>query len=263
MHGNLEVMVGPYAHAPRITEGSPPELVVYDREQPCPYLPDRVSRLPLRLPSRPLTGAELDQRLEQGDRRQGFVLYRPRCPSCRACEPIRLPVADYSFTRRERRILSRGNRALTVRIGPPQVDERRVEIYNRHKLGRNLRDGQPPIDAEGYRDFLVATCCDSFELSFYLGELLIGISVLDRAADSLSAVYTCYDPAYSTYSLGTYSILKQLQLCQAEGLTHLYLGLYIAECTKMTYKAEFKPHERMQNGQWVYEPRPVGTPTDE
>lgn len=243
-------MASPHANAPRIAEGTPPELVVYDREQPCPYLPDRVSRLPLRLPSRPLTGGELDQRLSCGDRRQGFVLYRPRCPSCVACEPIRIRAREYELDRREQRIVRRGDERLTVVSGPPRVDRRRVEIYNLHKQGRNLRDGQPPIDAEGYRDFLVATCCDTFELAFYYDKLLVGVSVVDRSDKAMSAVYTCYDPAFSGLSIGTYSILKQLSLCLNEGLDYLYLGLYIESSSKMAYKAAFLPHERRIDGEW-------------
>lgn len=244
-------MAGPQLHAPRIVLGNPPELVVYDREQPCPYLRERISRLPLRLPSRPLTQVELDERLARGDRRQGFVLYKPNCPSCSACEAIRIDVAAYQPNTTQGRMLRRGDRELTMRVGPPSVDQRRVDIYNAHKAGRGLRDGQPPIDTDGYRDFLVASCCDTFELSYWLGATLIGVAIVDRSETSLSAVYCCYDPAYSRYGIGTYSILKQLELCRQWGLGHLYLGLYIAECSTMTYKARFLPHERLVGGHWV------------
>ncbi len=244
-------MAGPHGHVPRLVEEQPPELVVYDREQPCPYLPDRPSRLPLRLPSRPLSRRELQRRLERGDRRQGYVLYRPSCATCRACEPIRIPVVDYQPTKTQRRILRRGNRNLLIRVGTPVVDQRRVDIYNTHKLMRGLQDGQPPIDEDGYRDFLVASCCDTFEISYYLDGRLIGLAICDRSSDALSAVYCCYDPAHQKFSLGTYSILKQLELCRRWNLSHLYLGLYIAECSSMMYKARFLPHERRLRGHWV------------
>lgn len=243
-------MAGPQLHAPRIVLGNPPELVVYDREQACPYLRERTSRLPLRLPSRPLSHQELDERLTRGDRRQGFVLYKPQCPSCHACEAIRIDVRKYELSASQKRTLRRGDRELVVRMGQPSVDHRRVEIYNAHKAGRGLRDGQPPIDADGYRDFLVASCCDTFELAYHSGSSLAGIAIVDRAEDALSAVYCCYDPAFSRYGIGTYSILKQLELCRKWGLSYLYLGLYIAECTTMQYKATFLPHERLLDGRW-------------
>lgn len=237
-------------NTPRIVFSEPPELIVYDREHPCPYLRERTSRLPLRLPSRPLSRQELNERLVQGDRRQGFVLYQPRCPSCSACEAIRINVNEYELTRAQRRIIKRGDRELELRLGPPVVDRRRVEIYNTHKVIRDLRDGQPPIDLDGYRDFLVATCCDTFELSYYSSSVLVGVAIVDRSSDSLSAVYCCYDEQGARYSLGTYSILKQLELCRQWGLSYLYLGLYIKECANMTYKADYLPHERLLGGRW-------------
>lgn len=244
-------MAGPTAHAPRVVEGNPPELVVYDREQACPYLPTETARLPLRLPSRPLSNPELGRRLESGDRRQGFVLYRPTCPACSACEPIRLSAAEYRLTRTQKRLLKRGDEMLSMSIGPPVVEERRVWLYNKHKDERGLRDGQPPIDQDGYRDFLVATCCDTFEMTYRLKDEIVGVAIVDRSDSALSAVYCCYDPARADLSIGTYSVLKQLELCKLWGLQHLYLGLYIAGCSSMEYKARYLPHERLKAGQWV------------
>lgn len=234
-----------------VVPGNPPELIVYDRLCRCPYLPDRVARMPLRLPARKLRRPELDQRLAAGDRRQGLVLYRTQCPSCDACVPIRIPVNRFVLSRSHRRVLARGDAALEVRIGPPALDERRVELYDLHKRGRGLSDGQAPIDAEGYEDFLVNTCCDTFELRYFLDGELIGVAVTDRGRSALSAVYCYYDPTYAKLSIGTYSILKQIELCRRLGLRWLYLGLYIAESRVMAYKARFLPHELLLQGRWV------------
>jgi len=244
-------MAGANVHVPRVVEGTPPELVVYDQEQSCPYLKEQTARLPLRLPSRPLSPDEFGKRLERGDRRQGFVLYRPSCPGCQACEPIRLTTGDYRLSKSQRRLLKKGDENLITRIAPPTVDERRVELYNQHKSVRDLRDGQPPINQDGYRDFLVATCCDTFELSYWLDDTLMGVAICDRSHDSLSAVYCCYDPHHPELGLGTYSILKQLELCREWGLRYLYLGLYIEGCQSMEYKARYLPHERLIDGQWL------------
>jgi arginyl-tRNA--protein-N-Asp/Glu arginylyltransferase len=244
-------VAGPNVQVPRVVEATPPELVVYDRQQTCPYLKDQVARLPLRLPSRPLSAEELGARLQGGDRRQGFVLYRPHCPTCTACEPIRLTADTYNATRSQKRILKRGNENLTMSIAPPTVDGRRVAIYNAHKAARDLRDGQPPIDEDGYRDFLVASCCDTFEISYHHEGQLVGVAICDRAHDAVSAVYCCYDPEFSHLGIGTYSILKQLELCVEWRLPYLYLGLYIQRCDSMEYKARFRPHERLIEGEWI------------
>lgn len=235
----------------RVLPGSPPELIVYDEPQPCPYLEGRIARLPLRIPARPLTRGELGQRLDSGDRRQGIFLYHTSCPGCRACEPIRIDVRAFDFSRTHRRTLRNGDSRLRVEVGPTLVDERRIELYNRHKALRGLGSGRAPIDADGYREFLVLTSCETFELRYLLGEELLGVAIVDRAHDSLSAVYCYYDPSFTAVGIGTYSILKQIELCRDWHLPYLYLGLYIAGSTHMRYKARFLPHERLLDGRWV------------
>jgi arginine-tRNA-protein transferase len=136
-------------------------------------------------------------------------------------------------------------------LGVPESDSERVALYNHHKAMRGLDDGQAPIDEEGYQDFLVSSCCDSFELRYRHQGQLVGLAIADRGARSLSAVYCSYDPAFARYSIGTYSILKQVELCRSWSLTHLYLGLYIGDCDRMRYKSRFTPHERLLDGQWV------------
>jgi arginine-tRNA-protein transferase len=238
----------------RIVSGRPPELIVYDEQQPCPYLAGRVAELPLRIPARRLSRDEFDERLENGDRRQGIFLYRTACPACNACEPIRIEARKFVPDRSQRRAWARGNREITTEVGEPVADERRVELYNRHKQLRGLSGGREDIDLRGYREFLVMTCCETIELRYHVGGELVGIALADRGERGLSAVYCFYDPAMERLGIGTYSILKQIELCREWGVRYLYLGLYIAECGTMVYKARFRPHERLIDGRWQTTP---------
>lgn len=236
--------------AGRLILDTPPELVVHDELQPCPYLEGRTSRLPLRIPARGLERDELEVRLARGDRRQGLFLYRPACPGCVACEPIRVDLQRFSANRSQRRTLLQGDRLLTVELGEPVADHERVALYNRHKAMRGLSAGQGEVDVRSYREFLAMTCCDTLEIRYRLGSTLVGVAIADRSSEALSAVYCYYDPSYERLSLGTYSILKELELCRMWGLRYLYLGLYIAESLHMRYKARFLPHERLLDGKW-------------
>lgn len=244
-------MSGPrFVPAGRLILDEPPELVVHDELQPCPYLEDRVSRLPLRIPARGLERAELETRLSRGDRRQGLFLYRPACPGCVACEPIRLDLHSFRPSRSQRRALSRGDAELTMDLGEPVADQERVALYNRHKALRGLSAGQGEVDVRSYREFLAMTCCDTLEIRYRLGGKLVGVAIADRSSEALSAVYCYYDPSYERLGIGTYSILKQLELCKSWGLRYLYLGLYIADSVHMRYKARFSPHQRLLDGEW-------------
>jgi len=234
-----------------LLDGHPPELLVYDEETNCPYLDGRAAHLPMRLPTRVLTNAEFSERLHAGDRRQGLVLYRPDCPDCRACEAIRLDVETFQPNKTQRRIQRRGRRLFEVECGRPRLSAESIDLYNRHKIGRSLMGEGDPIDETGYGAFLVDSCTESFELRYHHEGRLAGVAIIDKGSDALSAVYTYFDPDLSALSPGVFSILEQLELCRRWGLRWLYLGLYVADCPSMAYKARYLPHERLIEGQWV------------
>ena len=248
-------MVGPPVHTEAVSGKSlllvPPEIVVRDEEDACAYLPGRRARQPLRAPVRPLTGAEFDARLEAGDRRAGTLLYNQACPACAACEPIRVDVHAFEPSRSQRRAHAKAAAAVTVQLGPIEVDDARLALYRAHEHGRGLdRDGRPPVDPIGYESAFAMSCVDGFEVRYFVADQLAGVAITDRGARALSAVYTFWDPSHAALSLGTYSILTQIALARRWGLDWLYLGLAIRENHSMAYKVAFMPHERRIGGTW-------------
>jgi arginyl-tRNA--protein-N-Asp/Glu arginylyltransferase len=77
--------------------------------------------------------------------------------------------------------------------------------------------------------------------------------------EGLSSVYTFYDPDLPG-SLGTYSILWQIEQCRVLDLPWLYLGYWIEASRKMAYKASFKPAELLIDGAWQPAPGDSKTP---
>ena len=43
---------------------------------------------------------------------------------------------------------------------------------------------------------------------------------------------------------------QEIEQTRALKLPHVYLGYWIAESPKMAYKAQFRPHELLIDGQW-------------
>jgi arginine-tRNA-protein transferase len=144
----------------------------------------------------------------------------------------------------------KGDALLQVRIGEPLIDRQRVRLFNLHRDGRGLSRGDLPIDEREYADFLTDTCCDTLELSYWHQDELVAVAIADAGQIAISAVYCFYDPAFKLLSLGTYSILRHVELCQATRRRYLYLGFYVAESPHMVYKGRFRPHERLIGGQW-------------
>jgi arginine-tRNA-protein transferase len=230
----------------------PPELVVHDEPHPCHYLPGRQARLPLRFPIRVLRPPELDRRLEQGDRRQGLMLYRTQCAACVACEPIRVDVPAFRPDKTQRRVVRACEAALSVGVVRPGFAPDKLALYERHKLGRGLQAGEGPLDPAVYKAFFVDTCCDTVEIDIRdrVDGRLVAMALADRGERSLSAVYCFWDPRDARLSPGAYAILVQIELCRRWDLRWLYLGLYVEQCRAMSYKARWVPHERLVGGAW-------------
>jgi arginine-tRNA-protein transferase len=227
------------------------DIVIIDETEPCPYLDGEVARLPLKMPFRPITLEDADRRLALGHRRTGEFVYQTNCPSCKACEPIRIDASEFRFSSNQRKTLKKGDRIFEQRIGELVADSVRVDLFNKHRQTRGLAKRDSDIDVDEYAWGFVRSCFSSFEISYYLDRRLVCAAICDRGKESLSAVYTFYDPDLKREGLGTYSILKQIQLCQERNLRYLYLGYYVARCANMKYKARFTPNERLIDGQWI------------
>lgn len=227
------------------------EIVVDDSLRPCSYLAGQTARLPYRHPRRKLTPREFDQRLAEGDRRTGMFLYRTRCPECSACQPLRLAIDRFRPSATQRRMQRRGDQSLSVKVGTPIVDAQRIRLFNRHRDERGLTHGDDQIAADSYAHFLAHSCCDTVEFAYWHGAELVAVAIADLGLKSMSAVYCFYDPSFSKLSLGTYSILRQVEACRATGRQWLYLGFYIAESPHMVYKGSFRPHQRLIGGKWL------------
>jgi arginyl-tRNA--protein-N-Asp/Glu arginylyltransferase len=238
----------------------PPEIVVFDAPHPCSYLPGRTARLPHRHPVERLAPERFDQCLAEGDRRTGVFLYRTQCPQCRECEPIRLDVARFRPDATQRRMARRGAELLEVRIGEPIIEERRIALFNLHREIRGLASGDEPLDERSYAEFLTESCVQTIELSYWHSGRLVAVAIADAGHLALSAVYCYFDPSFRQLSLGTYSVLRQVEFCLSSRRQFLYLGFYIAPSPHMSYKARFRPHQRLIGGRWVEFDQPQAQP---
>lgn len=227
-----------------------PDYVVFDDTEPCPYLEGEVARMPLSIPGRPMTGEEADRRFASGQRRSGEFVYSTECPSCRACQPIRLDVDHFRPNATQRRVWRRGNSVFRSIISPLVSDPQRVRLYNAHRRGRGL-ERERPVDVETYAWGLGRSCFEAFEIDYFVDDRLTGVAICDRGKQSMSAVYTFYDPLFLKFSPGTYSILRQIEYCRENQIRYLYLGFYIAKSPHMSYKSNFSPHERLCEGEWI------------
>jgi arginyl-tRNA--protein-N-Asp/Glu arginylyltransferase len=79
---------------------------------------------------------------------------------------------------------------------------------------------------------------------------LVAIMVADELDDGWSAVYSFFEPDLAARSLGTFMILRLIELSQQRTLPYVYLGYYIKDCGKMNYKLNFSPCQQYRDKKW-------------
>ncbi|WP_455383598.1 arginyltransferase [Salinispira pacifica] len=214
---------------------------------PCPYLENR-NWVTYSFSSTAMEPELYEALLEQGWRRSGTTYYQNHCPGCRLCIPIRVPVERFAPSKSQRRV-QRRNADVTVETGPTGWDSEVFELYVRYLTSRHAPT-VPPGEEE-YMSFLGSSPGNTILMKYRSAGRLIGAGWVDRLPGGLSSVYFAFEPDEARRSLGTLSIMREIDLARQERRNWLYLGFYVPDSRKMEYKASFRPHQIAVNGRWL------------
>ncbi|WP_333830885.1 arginyltransferase [Pararhodobacter sp.] len=247
--------------------------------QPCPYLPGQSERKLFTSLSGEGAKALNDTLSKQGFRRSQNVLYRPACSDCAACLSARIRVADHEPSRSHRKVLRRNGHLLREATSP-WASEEQYDLFRRYLDARHADGGMADMDVFEFAAMIEETPIRSRVIEYTESTTpaatepatdsaakrgtgrgarrLVAVCLTDVLDDGLSLVYSFYDPAYASDSLGTYMILDHIALARQVGLPYVYLGYWVPGSTKMDYKARFGALEVYREGAW----RELGDPAE-
>ncbi|NJL75726.1 MAG: GNAT family N-acetyltransferase [Saprospiraceae bacterium] len=96
-------------------------------------------------------------------------------------------------------------------------------LYKKYKA-ENFKNDIAVSLADALLDRQERNIYNTFECEIYDQEKLIAVSFFDLGATSISSIMGMYDPDYSDYSLGYYTMLLEIEYGQERGFEYYYPG---------------------------------------
>ncbi len=220
----------------------------------CSYLPDRTTTLRAFAAGR-VDGEVYHDFMDAGFRRSGRMVYQPICDGCRACVPIRVPVAEFRPDKTQRRC-ARRNSDLSVAVGPPVPTGEKFHLYRKYVTQWHDKPNGSTADADdrsSFEAFLYQSPVQTLEFTYRdPSGTLLAVGIADVCSRSFSSVYFYFDPDHRDRSLGTFGALHEIAWAGASSIPHYYLGYWVGGCRKMAYKCNFQPFELLgSDGRWA------------
>ena len=218
-------------------------------EHECSYLQDRQAATLFVDPQNKIDTGTYSLFSELGFRRSGEHVYRPHCPLCNECKALRIQVNNFEPSRSQQRVLKK-NAATSLKWVDSEYKQEHFDLYKRYMSYRHEGSSMDSDDPEHYIRMMKAEWCHTKLAEIRVDNKLVGVAITDWLVDGFSAVYTYFDPDYSRYSPGTFSILQQVAEAKKTGRQFLYLGYWIKDCQKMSYKNKFAATQVFNGHSW-------------
>tara|TARA_Y100000588_G_C14226972_1_gene913602 strand:- start:178 stop:912 length:735 start_codon:yes stop_codon:yes gene_type:complete len=218
--------------------------------QACPYIPGRIETKAITELSCDDSHDFHDLLSQAGFRRSHSLAYKPACPQCDACIPARVRVADFKPSKSMRRILKKNIDLESFETKPVATTEHFL-LFQEYEKARHSGGEMARMKFDDFRAMIEESPVDTkiVEYRAVNGELK-GVALTDTLCDGISGVYTFFSPKDPNLSLGTFLILSQIFRTHKLNLPYFYLGYWVQQSPKMSYKGRFLPMEILTQSGW-------------
>ncbi|MCA9084788.1 MAG: arginyltransferase [Planctomycetaceae bacterium] len=210
----------------------------------CSYLDGERESLDCRI-FQSLTPGQVEHFISRGWRKFSCMVFRPVCPACTKCVPLRVDIQNFRPSKSQRKTLRR-NSDIQTQVRRATVSTDHVRLYNAWHADMTIRSGwrEQRTDTQDYfQNFLLGDFPSLHEILYFRDRELVGVGLIDVMPNSISSVYFYHDPDWRAHAPGTFSLLTELELARKWGLKYSYLGFWIEQCPSMAYKNRYHPHE--------------------
>ena len=181
---------------------------------------------------------ELDHYLAKGWFRMGQMIFTCRFLSFKnslyTALWIRTQLNGFKFSKSQRKLIAHNRRKFTVISRKAIFDKEKETLYKIHKKrfeGYVSKSLKASLFGESTLNIY-----DTYEIAIYDGDRLAAVSFFDRGEETLASIMGMYDPAYSKFSLGYYTMLEEMDYGIKHDYQTYYPGYVVPGYEKFDYK---------------------------
>ncbi|WP_282609024.1 arginyltransferase [Pelagibius sp. Alg239-R121] len=229
---------------------APPQVYCALPETPCPYLEGKWERKVMTDIAGANAVEQYDLLSRAGFRRSHFFAYRPACSGCQACVPVRVVAGEFQPGKSLKRVQKR-NEGLRIIEQAAVATREQYALFDLYLTSRHADGEMIGMRFDDYSGMIEHSRLNTSVVEFREADgRLIAACLVDWLVDGPSAVYSFFDPDLETDSLGSYMVLWLIQAAVEKGLPYVYLGYWIKDSPKMSYKTRFRPIQRFSRDGW-------------
>lgn len=185
-----------------------------------------------------LSPSDLDDYLAKGWRPYGQRIYTADFIQLKLGEiysvlPTRLDLNTHQWRKGQRKLMRKNNQRFQYTIKPASLDNEKVQIND---LYRNQFPDKSVEDLNIHLFHNERKIFNTYELCIYDNECLVAFSFFDLGQQSAYSKVGIYDPSYSKYSLGLYSMYLEIDWLSKQSFLYYYPGYISPETPLFDYK---------------------------
>jgi len=205
-----------------------------------------------------LYGAKLDAYLVKGWFRSGQYIYTVATLNIDGALyfpiRIRLPLTGYEFRKSLRKVWNK-NKCFKTVIGKAFITPEKEALYQKFLVRFDTYIS--PTLKDSLQEGGETTIYNTFEAAIYEGDKLIAVSFFDLGKNTMASIMGVFDPAYSKYGLGFYTMLVEIAYGKEKGYTYYYPGYVIPGYPKFDYKLRIGQVESYDQFNDFWEPMDI------
>lgn len=202
-----------------------------------------------------INATELDEYLARGWRPLGQRIYTADFIQLELGEifsviPTRLPLNDHQWSKSQRKLLRKNGQIFRTEIRTARIDQEKIRVNEQYLLEHPTKSTEElhiHTTFDGRRIF------NTMECAVYWKDELVAFSFFDFGEYSVYSKAGIYHPAFKDYSLGNYTMLKELEWCKYNQLEYYYPGYISPDIPLFDYKTKIGKVEfwNLQSRKWL------------